>query len=336
MSATKSLIVHGGLLVVAAATASYGWLKEDAPEKTALSVEVWAGKPDDIQVIRYEDDSRKVVLTAKSDERGRYYVGEVDKEKGPAKPPVHPDAGAKSPKPKAERETVRFVAVSAAEKLAKQLAPLEAFRRVGPYDAARAEEFGFHEPEGTLEVTIGSTAHQLTIGGTTPGGSDRYVKTGDDVVFAVPGAIARDLQYAESRLIERSLHDFEDDTVTKVKLRSGEVTRDLEPVDAKGQGWKSPGGSEDETASNWMSKLDRLRVQSYAPDFEPTPQDLVVRIDYFADRHALGYTEIYRAAAPGAEAKPDYYVKSEQTRWYAKVLSSTAQQLDEDLGSVVK
>jgi hypothetical protein len=38
---------------------------------------------------------------------------------------------------------------------------------------------------------------------------------------------------------------------------------------------------------------------------------------------------------PG-EKGSDYLIRTEQTRWYVKVLSSVGEQLEQDLGSVLK
>jgi len=48
----------------------------------------------------------------------------------------------------------------------------------------------------------------------------------------------------------------------------------------------------------------------------------------------LGYLELYKL--PGEAGKAKYLVKTEHTRWYAEVLASIAEQVEQDLGSVVK
>jgi len=66
-----------------------------------------------------------------------------------------------------------------------------------------------------------------------------------------------------------------------------------------------------------------------------------VRIEYFDDRKPIGYLELVRRA-PGAvgegekDAKPEYVAKSENTRWYATVIRSAAEQLEQDMKSVVQ
>ena len=48
----------------------------------------------------------------------------------------------------------------------------------------------------------------------------------------------------------------------------------------------------------------------------------------------LGFLELYKAAGEGG--KPKFLVKTEHTRWYAEVIASAAEQVEQDLGSVVK
>ena len=96
-----------------------------------------------------------------------------------------------------------------------------ALRALGKVDPARAEEFGFDKPEGTLRVAFGSRQHLLTIGGTTPGGGDRYVKDGNTTLTRSRRDSAPGLQFAESRLIERELHGFPATDVKRVKISKG-------------------------------------------------------------------------------------------------------------------
>jgi hypothetical protein len=85
-----------------------------------------------------------------------------------------------------------------------------------------------------------------------------------------------------------------------------------------------------------MSKLDRLRVTKYIgekSDAPVKPEDQVVRVDYFADAKPVGFIELVRA--PGEKDRPEYFARTEHTRWYATVLRSTAEQIDQDVKSVV-
>jgi len=96
--------------------------------------------------------------------------------------------------------------------------------------------------------------------------------------------------------------------------------------------------TKDETVSNWMTKVDRLKVTTYVETLEPAakPEDQVLTLEYYNDRgRKLGFLEIVRRPSKDGKEKPDYVARSEQTRWYATVLRSTAEQIDQDLSSVL-
>lgn len=339
----KSMYVHGGVLALACALGLSVWSgdgTEGADPTASSKVEVWGGSADAIESIRFEGPKVTVALEPKKDAQGRYYVTKLDKEEGgkeavnPHEPPAV-DAGAPTP---GKRTSMRFIGVKTAEELAKQLAPLMAVRKVGQVEPKRAEEFGLDKPDGTLKVKIGGTERGLVFGGTTPGGQERYAKElGTNVVYAVSGDLLSNLVAAESRLLERDLHGFQMLDVTRVRVARGAKSREILALPEKKGGWADPATPTklDETAGNWMTKLDRLHVQEYV-ETPKTPlrrEDAVLRIEYFDGSKPLGFLELYKV--PG-EKGSDYFVKTERTRWAAQVLTSAAEQVDQDLGSVLK
>jgi hypothetical protein len=334
----KSLGFHLGVFVLAALLALGVWLRDDeagvsSPERGERIV-VWDGSPESIERVSFDAPNRKVVLESKKDGNGRYFVATVDKEETPRSPHGAPDAGASAP-PK--RTKSRFVAVKAANELAEKLAPLTALRAVGKYDAKRAEEFGFDKPEGTLRVKLGGGEQSLTFGGTTPGGQERYAKIDSSgLMYAVASDVAQSLQSAETRLLERDLHAFADDEVTRLRVSRGSKTRDVVAVKAKKGGFADPGTPDklDETVGNWMTKVGRLRVMEYveAPS-GLTPESQIVRIEYFRENKPLGFLELYKV--PGDKGS-DYLIRTEQSRWHVKVLSTVGEQVEQDLASVLK
>jgi hypothetical protein len=350
MSTARALIVHLALLGAATALAAHIWTREDtAHGEKRDQVEVWGGKPDDIKEISFESADRRVHLETRKDSRGRWYVGTVDKsvEVRPPRPPGDAGADAQPAAPPAEkkRETSAFVSVDQAAKLADSLAPLYAFRAVGKIDDSRAEEFGLHKPEGTLRVKLDGKERSLVIGGTTPGGADRYAKLDTGEVYAIAGSIAQNMMFAESRLVERELHGFEPAELTRARISKGDQSRELLRLEDKKDGWAnaSSPGVLDETAGNWMTKLGRLRVMSYVetPSKPVGPEDLVVRVEYFDKGRQIGFLELVKLPPKPATAEPgkpkaDFLVRTENTRWYAEVLASTAEQVEQDLASVLK
>jgi hypothetical protein len=81
-----------------------------------------------------------------------------------------------------------------------------------------------------------------------------------------------------------------------------------------------------------MSKLDRLRPSEYV--IEAPKGETVVRLDYFAGQRALGFVEVMKA--PNEAGKPDYFLKTERTRLFAKVHQQFAEQLEQDIGTAFK
>ena len=340
----KPLVLHGGLLVVAAGLAYSVWNKDEpAPEKQQALVDVWGGSQASFTKLSFEGKTRKVRLEGQKDALGYYYVTTVDKEDAPPADPHAgvPNAPLKAPdgsETKPKKETSRFVSVKAGETLVKALAPLQAVRAVGKVEANRNEEFGLDKPEGTLKVTIDGKEHVLVIGGTTPGGSERYARyQNSGEVFAISGDIAQSLMFGDSRLPERELHGFKNDEVSKVRLQKAGKSRELVRVKDKNEGWGDPSAptKQDETAGNWMSKLGRLRGSDFVekPSKALRPEDAIVRVEYFDAGKSIGFVELYKL--PGEKGN-DYLARTEWDRWYVKVPATTAEQIEQDLGSVLK
>lgn len=340
MSLVKTLGLHLGLTGAAVIAALSVWSKEEEPPSEATAqVQVWGGNLDQLRQIRFESKTRKVRIEPKKDDQGTYFVVHVDStNEGPppnANPHLPPD---KRPKPTLKHEKLQFIAVKEATKIAEQVAPLMALRAIGRVDKKREEEFGFDKPEGTVFVKVGDTEHDFVLGSTTPGGGDRYVRLkGSNEAYAIPGDIVRGLTLAESRLLERQLHGFEDTEVKRVRISKGPKDREVVRLEGKVQGWaatQSP-TQQDETVGNWLSKVGRLRISKYLekPPKKVSPADMIVRIDYFDDRRNIGFLELLKL--PGEKDAEQYLVKTEYTRWYAEVLRSTAEQIEQDLESVL-
>jgi hypothetical protein len=338
----KPLALHGAALVVAAGLAYSVWNKDEPlPEKQQGAVDVWSGSQAGFSKLSFEGKTRKVRLESQKDELGYFYVGTVDKEDAPPTNPHEnvPGAPLKAPDAKpAKKETTRFVSVKAGETLVKALAPLKALRAVGKVEPGRNEEFGLDKPEGTLKVTVDGKEHTLLIGGTTPGGSERYAKyQNNGEVFAISGDIAQSLMFGDSRLPERDLHGFKNEEIARVRIEKGGKTRELVRVKEKNDGWGDPAtpSKQDETAGNWVTKLNRLRGSEFVekPAQPLAPKDAIVRVQYFDGGKSVGFVELYKL--PG-EKGSDYLARTEWDRWYVKVPTATAEQIENDLPSVLK
>ncbi len=338
-SGIKGQLVHLVLLGVAGVAAFGVWTKDEQAQ-VALKpseVEIWSGSPDSVTLLTFESSSRKVKLEPKKDELGRWYVGTVDKDDPVLAHPAASADGGAPPPPATKHETLHFVGVKAADELVKSLAPLKALRAVGKLEGTRAEEFGLDKPDGTLKITLGGKEQSLVIGNATPGGTERYAKAANGDVFAISGDVVQSFTFAESRLTERDLQSFKPDEVTVVKIAKGGKTRELSRVPDKVDGWADAATPTklDETAGNWMSKLNRLHVQDWVekPAVPVGPDNEVVSVAYFAGKKPLGTLELYKV--PGEKGN-DYLAKTAYGRWFAKVVNSSAEQVEQDSGSIVK
>jgi hypothetical protein len=221
-----------------------------------------------------------------------------------------------------------------------QLAPLKALRVLGKLTEAQAAEFGFDQDEGKLFLRASGTERTLIFGGPTPGGTDRYAKDGTSGnAYVVSGNVLRDLTGADKRLVQHDLHGWEASAPKRVKVTVGETVRELLRSTASADAWTTaadPAGK-DETATNWLSKVERLRVTSYLNEkLEPAPAiaDHVVRLDYFDDHKSIGFLELIRRPGDTPD-KAEYVGRTEHTRWYATVVRSSAEQIEQDVKSVV-
>jgi len=344
----QGLILHVALLGVAGALAVRVLTRGETPVGAAEQVEVWGGNPSELKSVTFESPTSRVNLEGRKDSHGRWYVGSIEKLSqqpvpgmGDAGAPLSSAMGADggAAKPGQKRETTHFVSIKEAEKLAESIAPLMAMRALGKVPKPQLVEFGLDKPEGTLRVAFNDKTRSLTIGGLTPGGSDRYAQnpeTGE--AYAVSGDFVRSVMFADSRLLERELHDFEPDEVTRVVITRAKSSRELARKVDKKSGWadaKTP-DKLDETAGNWMSKVERLTATQY---FEQVgvpvlPQYHVLKIEYFNGSKSVGFLELIKI--PDDKSNAGYIAKTEYTRWYAQLLKSSAEQLERDANSVLK
>jgi hypothetical protein len=331
-SAKNGTLIHAAVLGISVITALAVWTREKEPKALAQGdVVVWSGRAGDLEKISYESKSKKVTVEARKDAQGRYFVGTLERE---AAAPAG-DAGAPPPVLANKPAPVGFVSVGPGDKLAEALAPLKALRALGKIGDDRAAEFGLKEPEATIVVRLGGAEKKLTVGGSTPGGGDKYVRVADTgEVYVLKGEPIRNLESPDSLLIERDLHEWKDNEVARARVEAGGKNREIVRGGPEGKRfWADAGTPEtnDETLGNWMSKLDRLRPTEFVLE-GPAGKETVLRVEY-AGKKPIGEIELVKV--PGGE-KPAYYVRTERTRLYGKVVGTVAEQLEQDLGTIVK
>lgn len=340
MRSLRGLFIHAAMLAASAALALYVWTKDGKSEpEQGLEAEVWTGSPETIQSVRFESESMKVQLAPRSDTHGRYLVGKLEKAaETPANPHANvPGAPQQPPANQSQGPTLKhFVSVTAGEKLFEQLAPLMAYRSLGKVDAKRAPEFGFDKPQGTLYVKVAGAERALEVGSVAPGGADRYVRDKkSSEAWAIKGEVIDNFLYADSRLLERDLHKFTPEEVRRAVVQKGPKSRELLRVEDKRDVWANPATptKQDETAGNWMSKVQRLRIMEYT-EKPPAGQALVAKVEYLgAGTKPLGFVEIVRV---GEGANAEYYARTEFTRWFGKMIKTAGEQIEQDVASVLK
>lgn len=335
----RAIAPHLVLLGIAAGASVSVWTRDKKPVVSAGEVTVWNGRASDVQRIVFESKSKKVSLEARKDAQGRWFYG-VSETQSPAKA----DAGPPPP-PK----VATFVSVTQGTRIAEALAPLKALREVGKIGDDRAAEFGMKEPDGSLSVTLDGKERKLVIGGHTPGGGDRYVRDESaNLVYVIKGEVPRDLESGDSTLSEREPHGFKDIDLESVRILARGKTRDvLRRGPESKRIWADPSDptKADETVSNWIAKVDRLRPIEYL-DAPPATPEPVVRIEYKVKGVQGAFLEIAKVplTAPPPPAptpttptpKSDFIVRTERTRQWAKVYGPVAEQVEQDLASIVR
>ncbi|MCA9618243.1 MAG: DUF4340 domain-containing protein [Myxococcales bacterium] len=337
MKELRRLALHIVLLVVAATAAFVKSRPEDASDRPLApgEVELWSGSSDRVEKVIYEGKTKVVTLERQSDAAGVWFKGHVE----PA--PEQPEApgagggdGGAPPKPPPPVEPATFVSVEVAEKIGDAVASLRAKRAIGEVGDDRAKAFGLDAPDGTLVVEVGGKRHELVVGAAAPGSGDRYVRyKKDNLVYVIDASIIRDLEGGAGRLSERQQHEFKMADVQKASVASDDGKRDVIRSGTEGRRfWADPSAPEVnvETIGNWLTKVDRLRPIKFV-DALPEGASKVVRIDYADDKGALGYLELYRHSGDQVE----YYVTSEQLRLPATVAKTVAEQVQDDLASVL-
>ncbi len=331
MSSFRPLGMHLGVLALSGLLALR--MANDQAHTPANATIVFDQAPETVLGIRYDGSERAVRLERRQDAVGRYFEGTSTQVVAPS--PAVADAGAAAPKEGASR-TRRFVAVEAASELLDSMHPLLALRALGKLEVGRSADFGFLDGGGEkLSLLTGTGERVLTIGGGTPGGADFYVRDEAGEYYVVAGGLVREVRDASVRLLQRRFHLFDSDRVHSVRITFGEASRELERLAGVGEAWASRGaGEQDEMASNWMSKLGRLRVSTY-PD-EPISAEALFRVDYFDSQQAkLGHFELASVTLPDSE-ESSFLARSETTRWYGTILRATGEELLSDVSGVVR
>lgn len=252
------------------------------------------------------------------------------------------DGGAAEPEPEIREKIVRFTANENLDEVLEKVAPLKAVRRLGKLTNEQLEEFELDDPEGSLELELTEGTRRFEVGARTFGaGSHYYVLDGESgEAYLFSSKLIRDLDMAQSRLMQRELHRFEPGDAASAVVAAGTKRLELTQRNRHSQqerAWVEAERpeSESKTVTNWMRQLERLRALAY-----PGPEDefsgdggtTVVRIEYKDEQGSdLGFVELVKATS----APPEFFGRSEATGAWVRLSRTVGEQLESDLDSIL-
>lgn len=328
MKLGRSIATHA-ILAVGGLTLAYLVWTDDRPEMGESEVTILECGPDALTRVELTGTEKDITLELEREGRDRVAWITVTR---------RPEEGAPS--------SERFVGAASVRDWIRQVAPLRARRSLGELTPEQLGEVSLAEPEGRLVVHCGGPPTTFMLGGRSYGSGDRYVRAerGGPVYLVASDRLAP-LESAEHRLMERALHTFEWRDVVGLSLRAYGQDKRLQQhnrLDPQRSEWVDAASPErrDETYGNWLSRFPRLRVQRYLdPGAEPgseldgarAPVERVMRVELEGERGGLGFLELARVEA----SESAYYARSETTRSWVRVPSSVAQQIEDDLRSML-
>ncbi len=330
MKSSSRIWIHVGLLAVASGLAWHMSSRtEESSNASSQTTDLWKVAPDTIRAVAFESSDHKILVEPKKDKVGEYCV--VTSES--LSSPEASDAGVSTvPKPQVKK----YISVDAATKMLEGLARLKVVRTLGKLEKTRFPEFGLDKPTGTLKIDFANGPRTIIVGASTPGGGNYYIKDEQSgVVQVAVGDPFSALQYADARMSERDLHGFKAEEPVRITIRASGKQRQLVKVPSKSNAWAdaSAPAAQDETASNWVSKLAQFHVTGYFETLASAPTP-ILRVEYGDTKSELGYIELFRVNEGGEGSK--YVVRTERARWYAEVVRSQAEQIEKDVALVTK
>jgi len=360
----RQIAVLSVALVLSLGGAYYTWTHqtEKITDDVAL---IYDAKPADVSKLSWDGKDLKVSVERKKDDRGDYlWVDATEtKVKPPKAVPAHPGAqtpdedGETSPEPPKPADASnppepteppvtkesKFMASSQGEELWKSFAPLKALREL---DTAGADlkTFGLGPDDAPATLTISRSGGDvvLKVGGETYGNKDRYVQLGDNV-YLVDDATLRPLQYASTRLVERSLYPLADADVDQVDvmLPSGtsmsyvHVNKD----DKTKEFWANSDSKdkEDQTGSTWLDKVFKLKLKDYVDESSLTsPLEPVVtyKVHGKGEEWKIEIDKVATGTDPKGGETADYYARSQYNRNLVSLTDSLARNVVDDLDAL--
>jgi hypothetical protein len=309
----RSAAVQGALAVAGLLAAYLTWQRP--PEQSDGKVVVLRASKGEVRQIRFEDERR--IVEVLPEQKGAVWIRQTDKVTAPAAEP------AESPliPPPRPRE---FRGNEAALKLLERFAPLQATRGLGVLAQEKLEEVGLANSRRTLEVQTAAGKGTFTLSNAALGGSAPWLRDEHDGrVYLVAGSLLSDLEFANTRLIDRRLHTFADaDFDAWVITAEGRERR----LARTAERWADAAdGALDEFASNWHDRLWRLagvEVLGRGESPEAGEPQLALRVDYLHRGRSVGFTEV-------GTAGKDAFARTEHSAGWVRLAGGAEQLLRE-------
>lgn len=238
----------------------------------------------------------------------------------------------------------------AAMELLGLFGPLRALRALGTVDEAKAKELGLTDSKKSLTVTARGQSTKFVLGGTSYGVGDVYARDPEGRVFLIAQRLPGDLEFAESRLMERRLHRFERPDFDRLEITvtgaAGPKKRVLmqrnkqDPTNYFFAEESSP-DKRDDTLRNWVEKVMRMAISDYvAQGEEPQPSTTapmsgapatgdLITLRFFDGRRELGSAVLSRYQNPKTN-QMDFYARTETTIGLVHLLTATAESAVQD------
>jgi len=367
----RSVGIHAALLAVSLFLAYRAWTKAQTGETRAAvreeeedaQVVLFDIQPDAVLEVAFEGEKRrvKIAVTGRGEKRG-FDVSTYRRDER-RRPRPRPDAGPRDGGPDAGvRDAAPSAPVDAGPEIEivetnkrfsgngdlatwlGKVAPLRAKRSFGTVKPWLLREFELTTPRATITIRAGGRTHALKVGGATFGSSDAYVMDGRTrKVYLVASDLVRDLEFAETRFMQRDLVAADKKDIVKATVSSGTKRRTLvqrQREQANEASWRDEAHADtpNELYDNWMGRLLRLRALEYLePGEEPhaegisTPPEPVLSVEYFGESGSLGKVEIVKL-----DTDPEaYYARSDATRGWVEISGSLAEQVARDVEAVL-
>lgn len=356
----RQIVVLSVALVASLVGTWFTWTDDEEVVSDEV-VHVYSGTAADLQKVAWNSEDLKVSLERRKDERGEYlWVDSVETKRpkklsdvhpgaeeepgaegaedaAPADPAVNPDGSpAADPAAPPEIKTTRFMANAQGEELWTSFAPLSALRELDT-TGADPSTFGFDDPakQATIEVARSSGPVTLTVGGETYGNKDRYLQY-NGKTYLVDDATLRPLQFASSRLIERSLFPYQETDIEKVdvQLPGGKTLSYVQQNrdDRAKAFWAAAAvpDKEDEVGGTWLGKVFKLKLREYVDESTiTTPLEPVLTYSV-AGSDGPWSIDLLKTTAEPAE----WYARSSYNRSLVSLTESLARNVVDDIGTL--